>query len=115
MNKQAYEHTVALVLDKKANWEAFTNATKDWWDSLGDDTQKNLITGGATAILGSIIGGATGGVGGSILGAFGGGLLGYHGRKHLKPHWDDWKSRYNEWSQAVDGTDDAPWRETNNQ
>lgn len=100
MNKQAYEHTVGLVLSKNADWDAFTGATKDWWNGLGEDTQRNIIAGGATAILGGILGGATGGVGGSLLGTIGGGLLGYHGMKHGKPQWDNWMNYYNNYNAA---------------
>ena len=95
MNKIAYETAVSRVLYKRATLESLAGATQDWWKNLDDTTKRSLRAGGATAILGGILGGtSTKGLGGAVLGTVGGGLLGYHGMKHLSPQWDKWYELY---------------------
>ena len=102
MNKQAYEHTVGLVLSKQAGfWDNVGGAFKDtWgdiqnaWDNASDDTKRNLISAGATGLLGTILGGAFGGGKGALLGGFGAGLAGWAGSKHVYPWMNKWYDHY---------------------
>ena len=102
MNKQAYEHTVGLVLSKEAGfWDNVGGAFKDTWGDIqnawgnaSDDTKRNLISAGATGLLGAILGGAFGGGKGALLGGLGAGLAGWAGSKHVYPWMYKWYDHY---------------------
>ena len=102
MNKQAYEHMVGLVLSKEAGfWDNVGGAFKDtWgdiknsWNASSDDTKRNVISAGATGLLGTILGGAFGGWRGALLGGLGAGLAGWAGSKHVYPWMNKWYDHY---------------------
>ena len=102
MNKQAYEHTVGLVLHKEAGfWDNVGGAFKDtWgdikdsWNNASDDTKRNIISTGATGLLGTILGGVLGGGRGALLGGIGAGFAGWAGSKHIYPWMNKWYDHY---------------------
>lgn len=111
MNKQAYEHTVNLVLNKEAGfWDNAGGAFKDtWtdiknsWNNASDDTKRNIISVGATGLLGTILGGALDGGRGALLGGIGAGLAGWAGSKHVYPWLDKWYNHYLTHKELNDG------------
>lgn len=115
MNKQAYEHTVGLVLSKQAGFldnvgYAFKNTWNDVenaWNSASEDTKRNLISTGATGILGALLGGVLGGGKGLLLGGIGGSLAGYTGSKHVYPWINKWWEHYQTGKNSTSESDDT--------
>lgn len=102
MNKQAYEHTVGLVLSKEAGFldNVGTALSETWgdvkssWNSLTPEQRRKVYSTGATGIIGALLGGTLGGWKGALLGGAGGALGGYYGAKHLLPWWDRLAKHY---------------------